>query len=335
MGNENPSAGAHARLAAYRIACETGDADAIQAAARAHAEAAETAKTTEPPDDDLLRAAARHIAPLPDQPDEEQILHAEAEMQKALPPGALELPAQWATMSAGELLDQHDESLAWLVEGLLPAGGTSLLLGKPKAGKSSIARILASKVTLGEGWHGRATKVGPALYVALDERRATVREHCRSLVDGAKHGDRDLLRKRLSIAFGPRPPDTAGALRRTLERMDPRPVLVVIDTLMKAVPFEDAYDYGLSGEAMAGLTMLAHSTGAHVMLVHHARKDDEDLATAALGSTRIGADVDVLIHVQHHPDGTRRLRFVGRDGVDADDIDVTFAGLATDGSELD
>ena len=71
MGNENPSAGAHARLSAYRIACEPGYADAIQAAARAHAEAAETAKTTEPPDDDLLRAAARHIAPLPDQPDEE------------------------------------------------------------------------------------------------------------------------------------------------------------------------------------------------------------------------------------------------------------------------
>ena len=210
MGNENPSAGAHARLAAYRTACETGDADAIQAAARAHAEAAETAKATEPPDDDLLLAAARHIAPLPDQPDEEQILHAEAEMQKALPPGALELPAKWPTVSAGALLDEHEKSSDWLVEGLLPAGGTSLLLGKPKAGKSSIARILASKVALGERWHGRATKAGPALYVALDERRATVRGHCRTLVDGAKHDDRDLLRKHVYIAFGPRPPRHGG-----------------------------------------------------------------------------------------------------------------------------
>ena len=94
---------------------------------------------------------------------------------------------------------------------------------------------------------------------------------------------------------------------------------------------------------MARVTALAADTGAHVMLVHHARKEGAtpaDPATAALGSTRIGADVDVLARVTAHGDGRRTITFVGRDGVNTPDLDVTIAdasgaAVTTDGTGLD
>ena len=236
-------------------------------------------------------------------------------------------PEPWPVLTARELVSETDESLDWLVDGLLPAGGTSLLLGTPKSGKSTMARILAAKAAAGVPWYGRTIKAGPVLYVALDERRATVREHVRMLAANTHKPVDDLLRERLHVAFGPRPNDPAAALAAMLTRI-PAPVLVVVDTLMKAFPFEDANDYGLTGESMAAITALAHNSGAHVMAIHHSRKNSDDLATAALGSTRLGADVDVLIGLQADPkDKRRRLAsFLGRDGVSEADIERFIPG---------
>ena len=235
--------------------------------------------------------------------------------------------AAWSTMTAGELETAQDGALDWLVDGLLPAGGTSLLLGTPKSGKSTMARVLASKVAAGMPWYARKVKAGAVVYVALDERRATVREHVWELVRFCPGPAADTMRERLRVAFGPRPDHPAAALAAMLSGIDPAPVLVVVDTLMKGFPFEDANDYGLTGESMAAVTDLAHGSGAHVMLVHHARKDSGDLTTAALGSTRLAADVDVLIGLRTDTNDKRRrlASFIGRDGVSEADINVSFA----------
>lgn len=237
-------------------------------------------------------------------------------------------PEPWPAMTAGELMSETDDALDWLVDRLLPAGGTSLLLGTPKSGKSTMARILAAKAAAGLQWYGRNVKAGPVLYVALDERRATVREHVRTLAASTPGPAGTAMRERLHVSFGPRPDNPATALAAVLSGIDPAPVLVVVDTLMKAFPFEDANDYGLTGESMAAVTALAHDSGAHVMAIHHSRKNSDELATAALGSTRLGADVDVLIGLQvDQKDKRGRLAsFVGRDGVSEADIDVSFPG---------
>ncbi len=185
-----------------------------------------------------------------------------------------------------------------------------------------------SHLTVGDFYRADHRAIYAAL-AELDERRETVRE----LVNGCDdESARARLRERLYLAFGPRPGHPAVAFRAAVERIQPAPVLVVVDTLMKAFAFEDANDYGATGETMTAITALAHDTGAHVMLVHHARKDNTghaDLATAALGSTRIGADVDVLARVlvaQHDGREVRRVSFIGRDGVNAADVDVAYAG---------
>ena len=58
-------------------------------------------------------------------------------------PGGLEF------ITLGELLASDDEECLWTVDGLLPEGGLSILVGKPKCGKSTLARNLALCVARG------------------------------------------------------------------------------------------------------------------------------------------------------------------------------------------
>ena len=81
----------------------------------------------------------------------------------------------------GELMRQPTEKRRWVVEGLLPVGGTSLLAAKPKVGKSTFARCLAFAVARGEEFLGRKTKQGAVLYLAPQELESEVKEHFKSL----------------------------------------------------------------------------------------------------------------------------------------------------------
>ena len=321
----------------WRTACEAGEVEATDEAARAVLAADDARREAAASN---ARTAARFdvmetLGTAAGASDEAARDAALANLDPKTRAAFLEAaPEPWPVLTARELVSETDESLDWLVDGLLPAGGTSLLLGTPKSGKSTMARILAAKAAAGLQWYGRNVKAGPVLYVALDERRATVREHVRTLAASTPGPAGAAMRERLHVSFGPRPDNPAAALAAVLSGIDPAPVLVVVDTLMKAFPFEDANDYGLTGESMAAVTALAHDSGAHVMLIHHARKGTgaaDDLPTSALGSTRLGADVDVLIGLKVDTAGNRRrlASFVGRDGVSEADIDVSFPGAAT------
>jgi len=56
--------------------------------------------------------------------------------------------------SIGDLLAEPDETVDWLVEDCIPAGGTVIVAAKPKVGKSTTARDLALAVARGEAWLG-------------------------------------------------------------------------------------------------------------------------------------------------------------------------------------
>ena len=236
--------------------------------------------------------------------------------------------AEWPALTAGALMESEDDAIEWLIHELLPKAGTSLLFADPKAGKSTLARLLAAKVASGGRWNGHAVKKGAVVYLALDERRATVRESLRTLATAHPK-----VKDAVHVAFAPRRP--LRALETLVERI--RPALVVVDTLVKAIPpLEDGAslnDYGGgAASVVAPFERMAAKSGAHFMLVHHARKGATDPNTAALGSTRLAADVDVLLHVTLKGD-RRYLTATGRDGVRLDDIDVTHAeGASSSGN---
>jgi putative DNA primase/helicase len=71
----------------------------------------------------------------------------------------------------GELLSQPETPLEWLVDGLLPREAISLLVGRPKSGKTTLCRTLAADVVGGAAFLDRTTEQGPVIYVSLEDSR--------------------------------------------------------------------------------------------------------------------------------------------------------------------
>ena len=67
--------------------------------------------------------------------------------------------------------------IKWRIEGLLPSGGTGLIVGAPKAGKSTLARNMAVMTARGGCLLGRECFQGPTVYALFEERAQGARQH--------------------------------------------------------------------------------------------------------------------------------------------------------------
>ena len=188
-----------------------------------------------------------------------------------------------------DLYNEPEEEISWTVEGILPTQGMSLLVAKPKTGKSTLARQLAVRVARGKKFLGRKTAQGPVVYLALEEKRDEVRKHFRAL--GAK-GHEDIY---LHCAAAPR--DAVPALIELVKKH--KPALVIVDPLLRLIRLPDANDYASVTTALEPLLSLAREQNTHIVLVHHLRKGQStDAAEAILGSTAFHGAVDTAILMQ-------------------------------------
>jgi hypothetical protein len=214
----------------------------------------------------------------------------------------------------GDLLNEPEEEASWLLEGILPASGLSLLAAKPKTGKSTWARGLALAVARGEPFLGRLTTAGAVLYLALEEKRAEVKSHFEAL--GAR-GDEPI-----HIHAGRAPDGAVAAARDSVT--EHKPVLVIVDPLLKFTRVRDASDYAEVTAKLEPLMVLARESGAHLLLVYHAGKSARsDPVDAALGSTAFAAAVDTLL-VMKRTERYRTLQTVQRYGEDLPETVLDF-----------
>jgi hypothetical protein len=205
----------------------------------------------------------------------------------------------------GELLAEPEPQHEWLVDGLLPAGGFVVLVGKPKTGKSTLARNLCKAVAQGEPFLGRATQPGRVLYLALEEKRSQVRSHFRSL---GVVPDADL-----GVFVGANPADGFAQLSAALEA-EPA-ALVVIDPLFRFIRVRDGNDYAQMVEALNPLLDLAHKSGACVLVTHHAPKGERLDIDSPIGSTAISGAPDTVM-ILRRTERYRTLSSVQRVGED-------------------
>jgi hypothetical protein len=214
----------------------------------------------------------------------------------------------------GALLKEPKEKVAWLLYSRLPAGGLGLMAGKPKAGKSTWVRCLCLAVARGEKFLGWDTAQGPVIYVALEEKRDQVRQHFEDL--GGTDEDE------IYIHCDPAPAQALLAAQRAVALH--KPVLLVIDPLLKFVRVKDANDYVQITNALEPLLTLARESGAHVLLVYHMGKGDKpDPVDSALGSTAFAGSVDTLLVYKRTEKG-RTLVTVQRYGTDLVETMVTW-----------
>lgn len=202
--------------------------------------------------------------------------------------------------SAGEILRSVTSGPEWLWHPYLAAGHRSLLVGKAKAGKSTMLFGLLGAMERGQPFLDRPTTRTRAV-VLTEEGESSVRE---------KAGRFDLRDTECLLCDSLGRYSFAEALEYAVERavaIGAR--LIVVDTYAAwaRLPKEGENDAGVVLAAMEPVSK-ACSRGLAVLLIHHANKAGTTVDDAVRGSTALNGAVDVVALLSGGGKGSRTRR---------------------------
>lgn len=215
-------------------------------------------------------------------------------------------------LPASEILKLNLPPTAWVLNGLLPEG-FSVLAGRQKLGKSTLALHFALAVAQGEPALGLPAPVkGSVLYVDMENGKRRVRTRLEDLL-GTKTRDAPE-----ELGFWFKAPRLDAGLIDHLEAWRfsmSNPKLVIIDVLQAIKPagranrtaYENDYDI------WRPLQEWSMKTGIAVLGLHHTRKQfSEDPLEGLSGSNGLSACADTCL-VLDSKAGARTLHVRGRD----------------------
>lgn len=216
------------------------------------------------------------------------------------------------SLAVQDYLSLPREPQTWLVEPLLPKGGTMLLYGDPKVGKSFAALQLAAALASGQDWlsFGIQEQV-PVLYVQLDTPRSLWAERLEALIASGLTltglplllADRETLG---TFPFDILDPSHAALLRH--EVTSNHIECVIVDTIREAHS-GDENDSTAMQKVIAQLT--AACQPAALILISHARKPSQEAEYSLLhdnrGSNYIVGRMDAIVRMTH-----KSIRVSGR-----------------------
>jgi hypothetical protein len=192
----------------------------------------------------------------------------------------------------------------WLIHGIVPARSMVVPYGPPKAGKTFLVLSWALHLAAGLEWFGRAVTQGPVVYVVGEglggfaSRLLVMRE-----AYGVPH-DAPLFIVPRAVNFNA-PGEVEDLCRVITERLGSvQPVLIVIDTLARAMPGVDENSAKELGEIVAKCDDIKELFGATIMPIHHAGKDVEK---GLRGSNSLLGAVDASYLIQKAGKGAVRL----------------------------
>ena len=209
-----------------------------------------------------------------------------------------------------ELLQEPAETQSWLWDKTLATSSISILVSRPKVGKSTLARSIATTVATGGTLLGRTVEPGTVLFLQFSA------EGKRSELKDALVRSGVPLEDRIWVYTGPTVQEPIAALEKAVAQH--RPSLVVIDTMIRWVPVNDANDYAEMSKVTEAIATMARLSGAHIMMLHHAGKADRDMGDSVLGSTAIFGSVDTMLAMRNR-DGRRTLESRQRYGEDMEE----------------
>ena len=201
-----------------------------------------------------------------------------------------------------EYLDGDDAEMSWVVDGLIPEGGFALLSGRPKVGKSTLARYLTLAAARGQPWLGRDTDPDgiPVVCLWLEDSAQGGRAAYRQL--GNLGDDPPVY---IVCDHGIPGTDSIETLRASITRT--RAKLAIVDPLISFLRVPDSNDYAKTYAALVPLRELARETECAVLCVHHHRKGNGDApGERVMGSTAFAAAVDTSIELNWDGPGNPR-----------------------------
>ena len=186
-----------------------------------------------------------------------------------------------------------------LIGGLLDRGAMSVVFGGSNTGKTFFTLDLSACIALNREWRGRKPRHGAVVYIAaegglgIEERLTAYRLHHGVKADG------------VPLYIIPEPIDICRAdtdIALLLQRIGALPnaaplELIVIDTLSRAMAGGNENSSDDMGRFVRHCDRLKIETGAHVMVIHHAGKDD---SRGARGHSLLKAAVDTEIEISKH-----------------------------------
>ena len=153
---------------------------------------------------------------------------------------------KFTLLSAKDILATDDPETQWLLDGILPAGGMSLLVAKPKVGKTTLALNLAIAVARGTDFLGRKVAQGPVVYLALEEKKGPVKK---KLAAGG------ITDEPLKFHFGSAPQEAFRQVEALIVETGAK--LLIIDVLQKFCRVRDLNDYAQVTNALEPLMSAA------------------------------------------------------------------------------
>ena len=214
-------------------------------------------------------------------------------------------------ITAAELMSMTFDPTRWVVPDVLPEGLT-LLVGKPKKGKSWMALGMCQAVAAGGVALGtRRVEQGDTLYLALEDSRKRLRKRLTKVLNGEPAPERMHLHTEW-------PRLDEGGAELLDEWLTERPAsrLVVIDTLAKIrKPARGQNIYAEDYAAFGQLLPLASKHGVAIVVVHHLRKmAASDPLDEISSSTGLTAGVDGFLILRRTPGSKGPTLYVdGRD----------------------
>jgi hypothetical protein len=200
-------------------------------------------------------------------------------------------PVAWRDI--GAVLPQR----APLIGGLLDIGSFSVIYGASGARKSFFAFDLGAHIALDFDWRGRDVQQGPVLLIAPDAG-VGLRER---MAAWAKYHKVDVTDAPLYVIAEPidlcRSPADADLVLRHVSKLADTGVavdLILIDTLSRALAGGDENSPRDMGSFVHQCDRIRSASGAHLMAVHHAGKDE---SKGARGHSLLRAATDTEIEI--------------------------------------
>jgi len=223
-----------------------------------------------------------------------------------------------------------------LIKGLLDCAAMSVIYGDSNSGKTFLALDIASHVaTPGFCWNGRKTENGLVAYVAAEGGRGVYK---RLEAWRRKHG---IEKGRVKLALIPCPVDLRSMegdakalvdlIRQAEAQWDEPVVLVVIDTLSRAMAGGDENSPVDMGLLVRNCDRIRDALNCHLMLIHHTGKNK---ASGARGHSLLRAATDTEIEVDNRTFAAKKQRDIEPIKDMRFDLEVVKLGTDADGDPI-
>ena len=211
--------------------------------------------------------------------------------------------------------------------GLILAGFTTLLVGKPGLGKTWLALQLLHSVARGKPWLGIPTRKTRCGFISLELTTFFVQARVRAITQGETGGLDDVVTVARPDLAGPvdlsKPEQADGILAWC---RDQRLELVIIDAFSRTFHGDENGSKEVA-EVLANLERIAQA-GIAVVVIHHERKGmagakrpDDDL-DALRGSSRLQSDPVTVLRLKRCRNGLVLVRAKANHATEADPKEV-------------